>query len=190
MRLSTVRYDFFLRVRFASDSLPILLRRNMATNLPASRAMSSNPTNRKTSDSSDAPVPIRNGESELAKRVKSIIDEDESVSAFARRCGVGEGTLRNIVGGAMPRTDNLVAIADAGGVTVDWLATGRGPRRRADLQAQSTAQPPAVDMTVLTVCIQGVRENLPNASPEQFARAVMDFYARFMAMKQPQDKAA
>jgi len=85
--------------------------------------------------------------------------------------------------------DNLVAIANAGGVTVDWLATGRGPKRRAELQAQLAATPPAVDQEVLAVCIQGVRENFPDASPEQFARAVMDLYTRFMALKQPQNKA-
>lgn len=31
--------------------------------------------------------------------------------------------------------DHLVSIADAGGVTVDWLATGRPPKFRAELRA-------------------------------------------------------
>jgi len=32
------------------------------------------------------------------------------------------------VGDAEPKTSRLVAIADAAGVTVEWLATGRGPQ--------------------------------------------------------------
>lgn len=56
---------------------------------------------------------------------------DESATEFGRRCGVGEATLRNIIkSGAWPRTDNLVAIADAANVNIEWLAAGRGPKER------------------------------------------------------------
>ena len=70
----------------------------------------------------------------LGTRFREILG-DESVSSFARRCGVGESTLRNILNGALPRTDYLVAIANAGGVVVDWLATGRLPKTRSELRA-------------------------------------------------------
>lgn len=45
--------------------------------------------------------------------------------------------------GAWPRTDNLVSLSDAGGVLVDWLATGRGPKTRAALRElqQRAAEP-------------------------------------------------
>ena len=70
---------------------------------------------------------------------------DEPLTSFARRCGVIEGTLRNIIkSGAWPRTDNLVAIADAANVNIEWLATGRGPKQRgAALAAVPAAPAPA-----------------------------------------------
>ena len=67
-------------------------------------------------------------------RLKQVIG-DRKLTWFAEECAVGESTLRNILSGAWPRTDLLVRIADAGGVTVDWLATGRPPRTRAELAA-------------------------------------------------------
>jgi len=58
---------------------------------------------------------------------------DESVASFARRCGFSEGLIRAYLKGEkQPGMERLVKIADASGVTVDWLATGRGPRTRKD----------------------------------------------------------
>lgn len=34
--------------------------------------------------------------------------------------------------------DRLSRIADVAGVTLDWLATGRGPKRRTDAQTRAT----------------------------------------------------
>jgi transcriptional regulator with XRE-family HTH domain len=62
-------------------------------------------------------------------RMKEVIGE-RKLTWFASECGVGESTLRNILSGAWPRTDILAAIARAGGVTLDWLATGREPKTR------------------------------------------------------------
>lgn len=90
----------------------------------------SNPT---ASDSSLDPRRIRTCESDaIVSRFREILG-DESVSSFSRRSGVGESTLRNILDGAFPRTDILVAIANTGGVTVDWLATGRLPKTRSSV---------------------------------------------------------
>ena len=74
----------------------------------------------------------------LADRLQMIIGS-ESVASFARRCGVGESLLRKYLNGALPNSKNLVLLADAGGCYVDWLASGRPPRMRAD-PAASTAQ--------------------------------------------------
>ena len=83
---------------------------------------------------SDQQVPIRQKESELAARLVEVMGE-ESVTEFGRRCGIGEATLRNIIkSGAWPRTDNLIAIADAANVNIEWLATGRGQRERGAAQ--------------------------------------------------------
>jgi len=80
---------------------------------------------------SDAPVRVPDENSDhFTGRVRSVIG-DGSVRRFARRAGIGATTLQNIVDGARPTVDKLVAIARAGGVSVDWLATGEGPRDRA-----------------------------------------------------------
>lgn len=58
---------------------------------------------------------------------------DEPVASFARRCGFSEGLIRAYLkDDKRPGMDKLVRMADAAGVTVDWLATGRGPRTRAE----------------------------------------------------------
>jgi len=83
--------------------------------------------------------PLESGH--LAERLRDLIDQHPSLSAFARMCGVAEGTLRNVLEGAWPRTDNLIAIAAAGGVTIDWLATGKGVKFRRDLVEQLWGEP-------------------------------------------------
>lgn len=78
-------------------------------------------------------APIENDQS-IADRIKILIG-DEFVSAFARRCGMGESLIRKYLAGAQPNAINLVTIANARGVTVDWLATGREPKYRKDVVA-------------------------------------------------------
>ncbi len=68
----------------------------------------------------------------LSTRLAQIIGS-ESVASFARRSGVGESLLRKYLKGAQPNAQNLVLLADAGGASVDWLATGRLPRTRAEV---------------------------------------------------------
>jgi transcriptional regulator with XRE-family HTH domain len=111
------------------------------------------------------PPPEASGEVEsdeqkegLAKRLAQTMG-DESMASFARRSGLGAGLLRKYLHGAMPSAENLVKLAEAGGVTVDWLASGRLPRipaegataesdelnllagyRRADPEAQAALQ--------------------------------------------------
>jgi transcriptional regulator with XRE-family HTH domain len=108
---------------------------------------------------------IRAGESDaLSVRLLELVGED-SLLSFARRCGVNEGTLRNIIkAGAMPRTDHLVAIADAANVSIEWLAAGRGPKQRG---ASAAAPAPPAESTVnvedlerLTLAIEAIEEGL------------------------------
>lgn len=91
----------------------------------------------------------------------------EPTASFGRRCGVKEATLRNILLGAMPRADNLFAIADAAGVTVEWLATGKWPVYRSDLNraldVASNIEPrpsAALDMPRFQLAIEAVEEGL------------------------------
>jgi hypothetical protein len=74
-------------------------------------------------------VPSRNKDLELAVRLRDMLGQ-ESVTAFGRRCGIGEATLRKYFSGTLPNSENLVAMADAGNVSIEWLAAGRGPKAR------------------------------------------------------------
>lgn len=40
-----------------------------------------------------------------------------------------DSTLRRYLAGSMPGVDKLLVLAEAAGVTLDWLAAGRGPMR-------------------------------------------------------------
>ena len=71
-------------------------------------------------------------EETLATRLAQMIGS-ESVASFARRSGIGESLLRKYLNGAQPNAQNLVRMADVGGASVDWLASGRLPRTRAEV---------------------------------------------------------
>lgn len=65
---------------------------------------------------------------ELPQRLRLAID-GASIRAFAAKAGIAEGTLRNLIGGGIPRLDNVLRIAGAAGVSAAWLATGEGQMR-------------------------------------------------------------
>lgn len=63
-----------------------------------------------------------------------------SEASFARAAGVSQTGLNRIVQGGFPTLPLLVAIADTAGVSVEWLATGRGPESSlANAQTEGTA---------------------------------------------------
>ncbi len=61
------------------------------------------------------------------QRLEQIIG-DESIHAFGKRAGINDTSMRAYLKDTMPGLDKLVAIAEAGGVTLDWLARGIGPK--------------------------------------------------------------
>lgn len=63
-------------------------------------------------------------------RLRECIGE-EPVASFARRCGISEGLIRSYLkADKQPGMERLIRIADTAGVSLEWLATGRGPMRR------------------------------------------------------------
>lgn len=120
----------------------------------------------------EEPVPIPSAESELAERIKSLVG-DESQAAFARRSGVGESLLRQYFAGTEPSASRLVRLADAANVSIEWLATGRGPKDRAAGAAQ-------LDHGRLALAIASVQRGLDGTgakvAPEAFAELVASFY--------------
>ena len=130
-------------------------------------------------------LPIQKTESERTQRIREVIGV-ESVTAFGRRCGIGEATLRKYLGGAVPNTDNLVAIADAANVNIDWLAAGRGPKQRGAAYTIAPAPPQAPssvnvdDLERLELAVESVEEGLAathrTLPPSKYAQLIVAVY--------------
>lgn len=145
------------------------------------------------SHSDENPRHIRTSESDdLANRITELVG-DKKVSWFAKECGFGESLLRKYLTGAQPNTSNLVAMANVGGVTVDWLATGRLPKTRAELRAVSgTASEPVRDLTRLQLAIATVEEGLAATrrvmAPEKKAQLVLAVYDLYQEPANTRDR--
>lgn len=62
----------------------------------------------------------------FAERLKEAIG-DTSINSFAKKARLSEGVLRQYLSGkSSPGLDNLKAISENSGVSLLWLATGRG----------------------------------------------------------------
>ncbi|HDT3081300.1 TPA: LexA family transcriptional regulator [Klebsiella aerogenes] len=62
---------------------------------------------------------------QFSERLKSIVPTG-SGRDFAKKAGVGYSTIHNYLKGiSSPTLDNLLLLAKAGGVSVEWLATGK-----------------------------------------------------------------
>ena len=122
-----------------------------------------------------AALPIRDEESELVKRLRELIDDD-SVSAFARRCGIGESVLRSYLAGAMPSADRLAAIAQVRGVTTDWLISGQEPRLRADLIKAAGGLDRQRLQDAIAAVEEGLRAAQKRLSPDKHAELISLIY--------------
>lgn len=82
----------------------------------------------------------------LSERIRLARRRAElSQAALAARIGVRRSAVSNweATDAAKPSTSNLIAIADATGVAMEWLATGRG--RSATMPAAEADEVSAVD---------------------------------------------
>jgi transcriptional regulator with XRE-family HTH domain len=154
------------------------------------RANTGDQANRTRGKASDSARPIRSVESDaFVDRLREVIG-DESVSSFARRCNIGESVIRGyLADGKRPGVDYLIALADAGNVTIEWLATGLGPRTRAELSAlldragaYADSFGPAIDKDRLLMAIKMTADALTvlgePLTAERQADLVMTFYQR------------
>lgn len=122
----------------------------------------------------------------LIARLKEVMGNN--VSSFSRQCHIRESLLRKYLTGSQPSAFNLVAIADAANVTVDWLATGRPPKTRAELRAlvaqeatrkAAPAVPssaPAINAGALQALIEGTLKAAPNAPVSAQAEHIAKVY--------------
>lgn len=73
---------------------------------------------------------------QFSERLKSIVPAG-SGREFAKRAGIGYSTVHNYLQGvSSPTLENLVSLAKAGNVSVEWLATGEEFRGAALAVAQ------------------------------------------------------
>lgn len=102
----------------------------------------------------------------------------EPVTAFGRRCGIGEGTLRSYLNGTLPVIDKAISIADAANVNIEWLATGRGPKMRGSVAQPEPAQ--ALDEQLLARSIGAVEDGLRavdrSLPPDKHAKLIQAAY--------------
>lgn len=124
----------------------------------------------------------------FAARLRALIGR-QSVLSFSRACGVTESVLRSYLhDGRMPSLDRALAIAGAAGVSVDWLASGRGPRAMAEVRAaypigggdasaaDEAARPP-LDAALLQSVLKAVCTELGSSgSPERIAALTIERY--------------
>ncbi|MFN4263060.1 MAG: hypothetical protein ACK4IT_05445 [Thioalkalivibrionaceae bacterium] len=111
----------------------------------------------------------------MKDRIRLSIGE-EPVATFARRCGFGESLLRKYLSGAEPSAKNYARIADAAGVSLEWLGTGRGSMRRESAKPlpdeDFSAAPYARRLEKIGLLLAGMTEQEAAAFlDEMFARA-------------------
>jgi len=108
-----------------------------------------------------------------------------SVRAFARKAGVSDTFLRQCLAGRTePTRTKLLAIAEAGGTTVEWLATGAAEASAGAESTPSAEAPPArgggVDVDLLAQILERAEEVLeresPPLSPTRKARLMASLY--------------
>ncbi|QBH95495.1 XRE family transcriptional regulator [Limnobaculum zhutongyuii] len=80
-------------------------------------------------------VPIKADEigTSFSTRLKELIGPKQSIRAFAKDVGISYGGLHKYLTGAtLPTLDNLLSLVKYTGVSIEWLATGEGPKFKDD----------------------------------------------------------
>lgn len=126
-------------------------------------------------------------------RLNHLLAREKSASAFARKAGLSQSGLHRIEAGGDPTLKTLVAIADAAGVTVQWLATGEGPIRVGQIAAEAPDAPTAspLDKWLFSRVIDGIRRvykraggQLPTVNEVEMA---LDMHNRIAALAEGQE---
>ena len=89
----------------------------------------------------DFPVqPLNWGAEERTKRLKTVVRDFGGNKKVAEKSGVPLSSLNSYMNGREMSVPAMIALAEACGVPLEWLATGRGPMRAvAPVQSQSQA---------------------------------------------------
>lgn len=68
-----------------------------------------------------------NSAAERSQRAHQVAERAGGMAALARKSGIALATLHRVLNGGEMKAGVLVAIAEAAGVRLEWLATGAGP---------------------------------------------------------------
>lgn len=120
-------------------------------------------------------------------RLRQAVDAAGRNKAVAKRAALSVGTLNNYLRGRDMPTNNLVALADACGVTIEWLATGRGPMRPGEAGSAAPV-PPAptpvspklfsiMEMDLMGECLEAAFDQLRRRNPNPSWRRVAQIAA-------------
>jgi phage repressor protein C with HTH and peptisase S24 domain len=78
---------------------------------------------------------------EFRRRLRLIMQQFGSVADLARAVGVSDNAIYKWVSGrGQPGMISLVNLAKAAGVSVEWLATGRGAKARAETEIEGASE--------------------------------------------------
>ncbi|WP_196010235.1 XRE family transcriptional regulator [Citrobacter amalonaticus] len=98
---------------------------------------------------------------QFSERLKSIVPSG-SGRDFAKKAGIGYSTVHNYLQAvSSPTLENLVLLAKAGGVSVEWLATGKEFSKSANTnQAEELLKIPFIDSNDFLLLDSGVFPDL------------------------------
>lgn len=124
-------------------------------------------------------------------RLRKILDGERSSSSFAKRAGISQSGFHRIEKGGDPTLKTIIAIANAAGVSVQWLATGEGDRQgvrdRAPGAAPASGEPP-LDKWLFSRVIDGIRRVHKDAGAQvptvMEVEAALDMHHRIAAIAQ------
>lgn len=107
--------------------------------------------------------------------------EDESQLSLSKRAGLaGSSLLRKYLAGSIPGTAPLVGLAEALDVRLEWLATGKGPMRETDDQAQRAGPQDIINMGLMETAIfeaeQGLKAMGHTLPPKKKAQLILAIY--------------
>jgi hypothetical protein len=115
---------------------------------------------------------VKLGLRERAARLREAVEASGGAAAVSRASDTAPSTLQRYLDGFDPKFSRIIAIADACGVRLEWLATGNGPMRSGDAPAGA---PPGQDMDLesLAAALDIVEKLTPDAPVEARAQAAL-----------------
>lgn len=121
----------------------------------------------------------------FSKRLREAM-AGRSIREFASSASMSAGTLHNYLNDeSLPTLDKLISLANTAGISLNWLATGRGAASIGDASKESLSGETTdrLDITVLTEaleCIeQAIHELGISMSPEKKSSVTASIYDLF-----------